>query len=60
VTVEKREIWTTDLKFMYSNSHGFVGANHNPSTAINQLEMGAKPKRIDVRIGLAEQIGIRM
>ncbi|HJR99977.1 MAG TPA: hypothetical protein VJ780_03495, partial [Flavobacterium sp.] len=62
-TVEKREIWTKEkANEWYEKQPWLVGANYNPSTAINQLEMWQEetfdPKRIDEELGWAEQIGM--
>ncbi|TRX28901.1 cellulase family glycosylhydrolase [Flavobacterium franklandianum] len=61
--VEKREIWTKEqANSWYAKQPWLVGANYNPSTAINQLEMWQKEtfdsKRIDEELGWAEQIGM--
>lgn len=61
--VEKREIWTKEqANAWYTKQPWLVGANYNPSTAINQLEMWQEdtfdPKRIDEELGWAEQIGM--
>ncbi|MFV8334994.1 1,4-beta-xylanase [Flavobacterium sp. RSP29] len=61
--VEKREIWTKEqANSWYAKQPWLVGANYNPSTAINQLEMWQEdtfdPKRIDEELGWAEQIGM--
>ena len=61
--VEKREIWTKEqANAWYAKQPWLVGANYNPSTAINQLEMWQEdtfdPKRIDEELGWAEQIGM--
>lgn len=61
--VEKREIWTKEqANAWYAKQSWLVGANYNPSTAINQLEMWQEdsfdPKRIDEELGWAEQIGM--
>ena len=61
--VEKREIWTKEqANAWYAKQLWLVGANYNPSTAINQLEMWQEdtfdPKRIDEELGWAEQIGM--
>lgn len=61
--VEKREIWTKEqANVWYAKQPWLVGANYNPSSAINQLEMWQKetfdPKRIDQELGWAEQIGM--
>ena len=63
--VEKREIWTKDeANQWYANQPWMVGANYNPSTAINQLEMwqaeSFDPKRIDQELGWAEGIGMNV
>lgn len=64
-SVEKREIWTKEqANTWYAKQPWLVGANYNPSTAINQLEMWQKetfdPKRIDEELGWAEQIGMNV
>ena len=61
--VEKREIWTKEqANAWYAKQPWLVGANYNPSTAINQLEMWQEDtfdtKRIDEELGWAEQIGM--
>ena len=61
--VEKREIWTKEqANAWYAKQPWLVGANYNPITAINQLEMWQEdtfdPKRIDEELGWAEQIGM--
>lgn len=61
--VEKREIWTKEqANAWYAKQPWLVGANYNPSKAINQLEMWQEdtfdPKRIDEELGWAEQIGM--
>lgn len=63
--IEKREIWTKEqANYWYDQQPWLVGANYNPSTAINQLEMWQKktfdPKRIDQELGWAEQIGMNV
>ncbi len=46
----------------YKNQPWLVGANYNPASAINQLEMwqaaSFDPKRIDLELGWAEKIGM--
>ncbi len=46
----------------YKNQPFLVGANFNPATAINELEMwqaeSFDPKRIDLELGWAEKIGM--
>ncbi len=57
-----RERWTSDqANQWYGKQPWFVGANFNPSTAINQLEMWQPdtfdPETIDRELGWAEEIG---
>ncbi|MFV0541923.1 MAG: 1,4-beta-xylanase, partial [Aestuariibaculum sp.] len=61
--VEKRGIWTKEKATeWYSHQPWLVGANFNPSSSINQLEMWQKdtfdPERIDQELGWAENIGM--
>lgn len=60
---EKREIWSSDqANSWYESQPWLVGANFNPSTAINQLEMWQEdtfdPETIDKELGWAEDIGM--
>jgi hypothetical protein len=62
---KKREIWTKEqANEWYGEQPWLVGANYNPSTAINQLEMwqadSFDPKRIDQELGWAEDIGMNV
>ncbi|MFC5683083.1 glycoside hydrolase 5 family protein [Flavobacterium sp. MAHUQ-51] len=61
----KREIWSKEIaNDWYSKQPWLVGANFNPITAINQLEMWQAdtfdPKRIDQELGWAEAIGMNV
>ncbi|MCR8668688.1 cellulase family glycosylhydrolase [Aestuariibaculum sp. M13] len=61
--LEKREIWTKEkANEWYSHQPWYIGANFNPSTSINQLEMWQKdtfdPETIDKELGWAENIGM--
>ncbi|MCB7482085.1 cellulase family glycosylhydrolase [Christiangramia sediminis] len=62
-TDEIREIWTKEkANSWYDEQPWLVGANFNPSTAINQLEMWQAetfdPETIDKELGWAEDIGM--
>lgn len=62
-TAEVREIWTQEkANSWYDEQPWLVGANFNPSTAINQLEMWQAetfdPETIDKELGWAEDIGM--
>jgi hypothetical protein len=62
-TSEIREIWSKEkANAWYSQLPWLVGANFNPSTAINQLEMWQEEtfdlKTIDKELGWAEDIGM--
>lgn len=62
-TSESREIWSKDkANAWYSQQPWLVGANFNPSTAINQLEMWQEEsfdlETIDKELGWAEDIGM--
>jgi hypothetical protein len=55
--------WTEQKANEWYRKQGFlVGSNYNPATAINELEMWQAetfdPKRIDLELGWAEQIGM--
>jgi hypothetical protein len=55
--------WTEQKANEWYRTQGFlVGSNYNPATAINELEMWQAetfdPKRIDLELGWAEQIGM--
>lgn len=59
----ERTIWTKEqANQWYAEQPWYVGANFNPSTAINQLEMWQKdtfdPETIDKELGWAEAIGM--
>lgn len=59
----QRQRWTErQANEWYSRQPYLVGANYVPATAINQLEMWQAdtfdPKRIDMELGWAEQIGM--
>lgn len=61
--LEPRAIWSKEkAKEWYSKQPWLVGANFNPSTAINQLEMWQEetfdPETIDKELGWAEDIGM--
>lgn len=61
--VESREIWTQErANEWYGQQPWLVGANFNPRTAINQLEMWQEdsfdPETIDEELGWAEAIGM--
>lgn len=58
-----REIWSKEkANNWYKEQPWLVGANFNPSTAINQLEMWQEetfdPETIDKELGWAEEIGM--
>lgn len=62
-TSESRKIWSKEkANEWYDNQPWLVGANFNPSTAINQLEMWQEetfdPETIDKELGWAEDIGM--
>lgn len=62
-TLESRAIWSKEkAEEWYSKQPWLVGANFNPSTAINQLEMWQEetfdPATIDKELGWAEDIGM--
>nr|WP_315158842.1 cellulase family glycosylhydrolase [uncultured Flavobacterium sp.] len=65
-TVDKeRTIWTKEeANTWYANQPWLVGANFNPSSAINQLEMWQEdsfdPNEIDKELGWAEGIGMNV
>lgn len=52
----------TQARNWYAKQPWLVGANYNPATAINELEMWQDatfdPKRIDLELGWAESIGM--
>ncbi len=59
----QREIWTKEkANEWYDRQPWYVGANFNPSTSINQLEMWQEdtfdPETIDKELGWAEDIGM--
>ena len=61
--LELRAIWSKEkAEEWYSKQPWLVGANFNPSTAINQLEMWQQetfdPETIDKELGWAEAIGM--
>ncbi|WP_339654763.1 1,4-beta-xylanase [uncultured Salegentibacter sp.] len=61
--LEPRAIWSKEkAEEWYSKQPWLVGANFNPSTAINQLEMWQEdtfdPATIDKELGWAEDIGM--
>ncbi len=61
--LETRTIWTSkEANAWYSKQPWLVGANFNPSTAINQLEMWQEatfdPETIDKELGWAAKIGM--
>lgn len=61
--LESRETWTKDkANEWYNEQSWLVGANFNPRTAINQLEMWQEdtfdPETIDEELGWAEDIGM--
>ncbi|KHL24754.1 1,4-beta-xylanase [Croceibacterium mercuriale] len=63
VPAEARDIWSpTEAHGWYDRQPWLVGANYNPSTAINQFEMwqadSFDPQRIDQELGWAESIGM--
>ena len=58
-----RIIWSKEkANQWYKNQPWLVGANYNPSTSINQLEMWQEdtfdPTRIDEELGWAEELGM--
>ncbi|GHA48019.1 hypothetical protein GCM10007103_31190 [Salinimicrobium marinum] len=60
---ESREIWSQEkANSWYGQQPWLVGANFNPSTAINQLEMWQEetfdPETIDKELGWAEDLGM--
>ncbi|TRZ42939.1 cellulase family glycosylhydrolase [Robertkochia solimangrovi] len=62
-TTTPREIWSKEkANEWYAAQPWFVGANFNPRTAINQLEMWQEdtfdPETIDQELGWAENIGM--
>ncbi len=62
-TSESREIWSKEkANSWYSEQPWLVGANFNPSTSINQLEMWQEesfdPETIEKELGWAEGIGM--
>jgi hypothetical protein len=62
-TSKSREIWSKEkANSWYSEQPWLVGANFNPSTSINQLEMWQEesfdPETIDKELGWAEGIGM--
>lgn len=61
--LEPRSIWSKEkANEWYNENPWLVGANFNPSTAINQLEMWQQetfdPETIDKELGWAEAIGM--
>src|SRR5215216_5154490 len=59
----QRQRWTEQqAKDWYAKQGWLVGANYNPASAINQLEMwqadSFDPKRIDLELGWAESLGM--
>lgn len=64
-TVAKRTIWSKEkANEWYSKQPWLVGANFNPRSAINQLEMWQEdtfnPEQIDQELGWAEDIGMNV
>ena len=62
---EHRSVWSSEKASEWHARTGWlIGANFNPSTAINQLEMWQKetfdPKTIDRELGWAESIGMNV
>tara|TARA_R110002049_G_scaffold302258_1_gene494979 strand:+ start:43062 stop:44234 length:1173 start_codon:yes stop_codon:yes gene_type:complete len=62
-TKEKRSIWSKEqANLWYNNQPWYIGANFNPNSSINQLEMWQEdtfdPKQIDKELGWAENIGM--
>lgn len=62
-TLESRDVWSKDrANEWYSKQPWLVGANFNPRTAINQLEMWQEdtfdPETIDEELGWAADIGM--
>ena len=63
IPAQAREIWTpSQANAWYDKQPWLVGANYNPSTAINQLEMWQAdtfdPQRIDQELGWAQAMGM--
>jgi hypothetical protein len=61
--LESKEVWSKEkANEWYSKQPWLVGANYNPRTAINQLEMWQEgtfdPETIDEELGWAEDIGM--
>src|SRR4029079_3012571 len=61
--VAQSQRWTEQqARDWYAKQPWLVGANYNPASAINQLEMwqadSFDPKRIDLELGWAEGIGM--
>ena len=63
ITLVAQERWSEQqARDWYAKQPWLVGANYNPATAINQLEMWQAdtfdPKRIDLELGWAEGLGM--
>ena len=63
LTVLAQEKWSEQqARDWYAKQPWLVGANYNPASAINQLEMwqadSFDPKRIDLELGWAESLGM--
>jgi len=63
VTIVAQEKWSEQqARDWYAKQPWLVGANYNPASAINQLEMWQAdtfdPKRIDLELGWAEGLGM--
>jgi len=63
ITIVAQERWSEQqARDWYAKQPWLVGANYNPATAINQLEMWQAdtfdPKRIDLELGWAEGLGM--
>lgn len=63
VVAAPQQQWTPEkAREWYRAQPWLVGANYNPASAINQLEMwqadSFDPKRIDLELGWAEEIGM--
>ena len=63
VSIAAQEKWTEQqARDWYAKQSWLVGANYNPASAINQLEMwqadSFDPKRIDLELGWAESLGM--
>lgn len=62
-TIAAQEKWSEQrARNWYAKQSWLVGANYNPASAINQLEMwqadSFDPKRIDLELGWAEGLGM--